>query len=464
MNLDIIFRPRSVALIGASRKLNTVGNDIAKNLLHGGVFFSSFNVPFKGKKYFVNPNAEHILGHKCYKSISEIKSKIDLAIIAVNAKIALGVVKECVKKKVNGIIVISAGFGEMGNEGKRIQEAMVFLAKNAGIPLLGPNCLGIINTSAINATFSPATPRKGNIAFVTQSGALADSIIDWSLSSNYGFSKIISYGNSAMLGVNEFINYLSKDKETKSIAIYFEGVEDGRKFMETVRRCKKPVIVLKGGKTEKGSMVANTHTGSMTSSYDVYKAAFRQSGVIVANTVEELFEFARLLATNTRCKDNNIGIVTNAGGCGVLASDYCIENNVNLAHMHSDTLERIEKTGKMHPAYSRSNPLDIVGDALPERYWIAINEFLKQDDVHGLIVIQTMQAMTQPVENAKVIVAASRKFPNKPILAVFMGGKLTRAGKAYLEAHNIPSYDFPEDAVLAMKTLINFGMRARKNG
>ncbi len=455
MNIDKIFNPKSVALIGASRKPSSVGYGIAKNLIHGGAFVSHYNVPLKGRIYLVNPNAENIIGHKCYKSILDIKSNIDLAIVAVNPKIALGVVKECIDKKVKGVIVISAGFGELGEEGKRLQDAMAFLAKNTRIPLIGPNCLGIINTSKINATFAPATPRKGNIGFISQSGALADSIIDWSLTSNYGFSKIISYGNASVLGISDFIDYLSKDKDTKAIAIYLESVDDGRRFMESVKKCKKPVIVLKGGKTEHGSMAAGTHTGSLSSSYEIYKAAFRQSGAITAHTVEELFEFARLLSLGISCSENSIGIITNGGGCGVLATDYCIENSVNLAAIHSDTLERIEKTGKMHPAYSRSNPLDIVGDALPERYWIAINELLKQNDVHGLIVIQTMQAMTQPLEDAKVIVAASKKYPLKPILAVFMGGKLTRIGKSYLEAHSIPCYDFPEDAVFAMKALID---------
>lgn len=451
MRLEGIFNPGSVALIGASNKINTVGNGIARNLLQGGVFNSNNNIPFKGKKYFVNPNSPLILGHKSYKSILEIKSKVDLAIIAVNPKIVLGVVKECTEKKVKGIIVISAGFGELGEEGKRIQDAIVFLAKNAGIPLIGPNCLGIINTSSINATFAPATPKKGEIGFISQSGALADSIIDWSLTSNYGFSKIISYGNGAMLGVSDFITYLSRDNDTKAIAVYLEGVENGRLFMESVRTCKKPVIILKGGRTEQGSKAASTHTGSMTSSYDVYLAAFKQSGAIIANTIEELFEFARLLSITKECRGNGIGIVTNGGGCGVLAADYCIENGIVLPKLHEETIESIES--RMHPAWSRSNPLDIVGDALPERYELAINALLKQKDIYGLIVLQTMQTMTQPIENAKVIVAASKKF-NKPVLAVFMGGKLTKAGKSYLEVHSIPCYEFPEDAVFAMKALI----------
>ncbi len=459
MNLSGIFSPRSIALIGASSKEHSVGNGIAHNLVEGGVFHSVHNVGFKGSIYFVNPNTDEILGRKCYKSISEINQSVDLAIIAVNAKSVLAIVKECINKKVNGIIVISAGFAELGDEGKKVQDIIAFIARDAGIPLLGPNCLGIINASLVNASFAPATPRKGSIGFISQSGALADSIIDWSLSSHYGFSKIISYGNSAMLGVNDFISYLSNDKDTKAIAIYLEGVENGRAFMDAVKKCRKPVVVLKGGRTEQGNKAASTHTGSMTSSYDIYKAAFRQSGAIIANTVNELFEFARLLSIEPRCNGSSIGIITNGGGCGVLTADYCIENGISLAKLQDETIKRIAQSGVMHSAYSKSNPLDIVGDAMPERYNVAITEILKQKDVNGLIVIQTMQTMTQPVENAKVIAAASKKFPEKPILAVFMGGKLTRAGKAYLEASNVPCYDFPEDAVFAMKALIDFSKK-----
>ena len=459
MNLDVMFNPKSVALIGASNKPHSVGNGIARNLISGGIFSSHYNVPFKGKIYFVNPNYDYVASRKCSKNILDIKENVDLAIIAVNAKAVLGVVKECIDKGVKGIVVISAGFGEMGEEGKRLEEAMAFLAKNANIPLIGPNCLGIINTSAINATFAPASPKNGNISFITQSGAIADSIIDWSLTSNYGFNKLISYGNGAMLDVTDFLNYLSQDKGTKAIAVYLESVRDGRKLMDAIKQCSKPVVILKGGRTDQGNMAASTHTGSIATSYDIYHAAFKQSGAIVANTVEALFESARLLALGYSCKGNNIGVITNGGGCGVLTADYCVESSVHLAAIHSDTLEVLDKSGKMHPAYSHSNPLDLVGDALPERYELAINALLNQKDIHGLIVIQTMQTMTQPIEDAKVIVAASKKFKNKPILAVFMGGKITRVGKVYLESCNIPCYDFPEDAVFAMKVLIEFGKR-----
>jgi len=311
----------------------------------------------------------------------------------------------------------------------------------------------------LNASFAPTTPPEGNVAFLTQSGALADSIIDWSIEKRYGFSTIISYGNRADLDVHDFIAYLEKDEETKAIAIYLEGLHDGRKFMEVCKKAgrTKPIIVLKAGRTDKGIQAISSHTGSLAGTYAIYKAAFKQSGVFVADTIEELFDNAKALANQPSCKDNKIAIVTNGGGCGVLAADYCTELGIDIVELKKSTIDKLDKSGMMHPAYSRSNPLDIVGDALPEHYEAAINTLLAEDYISGMIVIQTLQAMTNSEEDARVVVAAKEKFPDKPIVCAYMGGKFSKRGRMILESHGIPDYNDLIKAAKAMHALVERG-------
>ncbi len=453
--MKAIFEPKSVAVIGASADSHKVGYGVLKNLKDGGFFMTHFNQPFRGEIFPVNLEEKEILGLKCYKSITQIKSAVDLAVISVPAKIVLPVVKDCAKKRVKGIIIISAGFAELGQEGKKLQDSIVDVVRKAKIPLIGPNCLGVINTHAsLNATFAPVMPPKGDIAFVSQSGALADSVLDWAIENRYGFSKVISYGNSADVDVNDIIEFLSDDKETKAIAVYIEGVSDGRRFMQVAKKCKKPIIVIKAGRSEVGMKAIGSHTGSLAGSFEVYRAAFRQSKIFYAETLQELFDSAWMLSTQPKLKKNSIAIVTNGGGCGVLAADYCEISGLNLAEVSDPVFKKIDS--KMHPAYSRRNPLDLVGDALPARYEAAINALLSDNSVQGMVVIETLQTMTKPVENAKVIVAARKRFPNKPIVCAFMGGKFTREGKMYLEAHGIPVFSDLERAIRNLKVLSDF--------
>lgn len=460
MNLDCIFNPRTVAVIGASRDPGSVGQGILKNLVKGCVFDSEYCNAFKGKVFAVNPKAEEILGVRCYANIKDIKDDIDLAIIAVPAKVVLDVVKDCVKKKVNGIIIISAGFSELDEKGRMMQEQITEILRKAKIPMIGPNCLGVIRpSSSLNASFAPSMPPAGRIAFVSQSGAIADSIIDWAIAERYGFSVLISYGNKAMLDCYDFIEWLENDNETKAIALYIEGIDDGRRFMEIAKRVskKKPVVVLKAGRTEKAKEAIASHTGSLAGSHRVYMSAFRQSGVVVADTIEELFDIAKGLANQPACRKNAVGIVTNGGGCGVLCADFCEQFGVNVVPLKKSTITRIEKSGKMHPAYSRRNPLDIVGDALPERYEVAINALLSESYISGLIVIQTLQTMTDPVGDAEVIIEASRRYPDKPIVCVYMGGKYSKIGGRLLEAHGIPDYNDLRKAAKVMWALVERG-------
>lgn len=465
--LDAIFNPKSIAIIGASRDEKSVGHAILRNLTVGCVFKCKYCRPFKGRIYPINPNADEILGVKCYAKLGDVKDEVDLAVIAVPAKIVPAIMKECAKKKVKAAIIISAGFAELGKEGKKLQDEAAKIARAAKIPIVGPNCLGIIRPSAsMNASFAPSTPPQGNIAFVSQSGALVDSIIDWAIEESYGFSAVVSYGNRADLDVHDFLEWLGNDNETKAIALYVEGIADGRKFMEVAKKVSrfKPVVVLKAGKTQTGKNAVSSHTGSLAGSYEVYEAAFRQSGLIIADTVEELFDIAKALAEQEPCKENAVAIVTNGGGCGVLCADKCSEYGVNVVELKQSTIKKLDKSGKMHPAYSRRNPLDIVGDALPERYEVAINTLLSENYIHGLIVIQTLQAMTDSIEDAKIVIEAGRKFPSKPIVCTYMGGKFSRESIELLKEHKIPDYNDLSKSAKAMQALVLRGEYLKKIG
>ena len=460
LDLEKLFNPSTIAIIGASRNPDSVGQGILKNLIRGCVFLTEYCKPFKGKVYPVNPNADQILGKRCYKKIKEIDDEIDLAIIAIPAKIVISAIKECIEKKVKAIILISAGFAEIGKQGKKLQEQIVQLAAKAKIPLLGPNCLGIIRPSInLNASFAPSMPPQGNIAFVSQSGAIADSIIDWAIDHSYGFSTLISYGNKAMLDCYDFFEWLENDPETKAIAVYIEGLNDGRRFMETAKKTgkTKPIVILKAGRTEKGIKAISSHTGTLAGNYEIYKSAFKQSNVFIAETIEELFDTAKALANQLPCRQNAIAIITNGGGCGVLCADYCESLGINVVELKKSTIKKLDKTNLMHPAYSRANPLDLVGDALPERYSAAINILLSEDYISGLIVIQTLQAMTDSEEDAKVIIEANKKYPEKPIICVYMGGRFSKRGKVLLESNLIPDYNDISKAAKAMSALIKRG-------
>lgn len=458
--LDPLFNPEKIAVIGASRDEKSVGYGILKNLVRGCVFENEYCRPFRGKIYAINPNADEILNIKCRPTILKVDDQIDLAIIAVPAKIVRKEIMECAQKKVKAVIVVSAGFAEMGKEGKKLQDEIAEICRKAKMPLLGPNCLGIIRPSVnLNASFAPSMPPKGPVAFVTQSGALADSMIDWAIEKRYGFSTIVSYGNMADADLCEFIEWLENDDETKAIALYVEGINDGKRFMECAKRMsrKKPIIALKAGRTKEGISAVASHTGSLAGSYDIYKAAFMQSGIEIADTIEELFELANALANQPVCRENSIAIITNGGGCGVLCSDHCSSLGVNLAELKKTAIQKLDDSGLMHHAYSRRNPLDIVGDALPQRYGMAINTVLGESNVSGAIVIQTLQTMTNPEEDAKVIIEAHKKYPDKPVICVFMGGYFTKNGVFLLGENNIPNYTDVSKAARAMKALITRG-------
>lgn len=447
------FSPTSIAVIGASPEKNSVGNGIAVNLLKGGVFRSSYSKPFKGKVFFVNPNHKEILGRKAYASVADVDGRVDLAVVVVPARVVPQVMEECGRKKVGAVVIISAGFAEAHNN--LLQDQVLEIARRYEMRVLGPNTLGLINPhSCMNASFGLTTPKPGSVAFITQSGAIADSVIDWAIEEKYAFSSIVSLGNSMDLDAADFVSYFADDEKTRVIACYLEGVKDGRKFMGALRKArekKKPVLVLKGGRSTAGEKAVSSHTGSMAGGARVFEGALKQCNAIPVDSIEELFDFAIVLDENPLPKKNAFAVVSNAGGVAVLLTDYCERLGVNLVGFSEETLKRLDATGKMHEAYSRRNPLDLVGDALPDRYQAALDVLLEEDYVSGVIVAQTLQTMTDAVKDALVV--ASAKKHGKPLIAVFMGGKYSEKGLDVLRKNNVPHYSDPLKAVKAASVL-----------
>lgn len=456
--LELVLNPKSVAVVGASRDEKSVGFGILKSIAQGCWFPSNYCSPFLGKVFPVNPKADEILGLKCFASVKDIPGKVDLAVIAVPSQIVSKIVEECGEKGVRAAVIVSAGFGETGALGRKLEEHLLEACRKAGVRMVGPNCLGVVRSSHnLNASFALSVPPAGGVGFISQSGALADSAIDWAIQERYAFSVLASVGNSSDLDSADFAEWMAQDKETKVITLYIEGLKNGggRKFMEVVKRVsrKKPVLVLKAGKTSAGASAAGSHTGSLAGDYRVFKGAMRQCGAVMVESFEELFDLAKTLAEQPKARQNAVAIVTNSGGPGVLSADYCEEFGVNLVPLKPETLEKLEASGKMHPAYSRRNPLDLVGDALPERYKIALDTLLSEDYIHGLIVIQCITTMTDSLEDARIVLEARRKFPEKPIVCVFMGGKYTAEGVKLLLKHGVPEFNDPRKAAQAMAAL-----------
>ncbi len=445
--MEKILNPKSVALIGSTNRKSSVGLGISQNLLQGSK---------KRKIFFVNPFKNKILGKKSYPSIKNIKGQIDLVIIAVPSSVVLKTVQECADKKVGGVIIVSSGFAETGKKGRLLQDKVVKVLKKSKIPLIGPNCLGIIRpASSLNASFAPAMPSSGSIGFLSQSGALVDSVIDTDLLKKYGFSFLASYGNQSDLDVCDFLEILEKDPKTKSIALYIEGLKDGKKFIEVAQRVnqKKPIVVLKAGFSKKGKKAISSHTDSLAGNYQIYQTAFKKAGIFQVETIEELLDVSLTLAWQKKCK-NGIGVVTNGGACGIMSSDWCEKMNVKLPPLNKKTIKKLKNPEIMNSNFSPNNPMDIIGDALSNRYELAVNQLLQQRNIKGLIVIQTFQIMTESKKNAKIIIKSQKIYKNKPIIACFLGGKFTAKGVEILRKSKIPNIEEPRRAVLAMKSLI----------
>ncbi len=436
--LDALFVPRSVAVIGATEKEGSVGRTVLWNLISS---------PFGGTVFPINPKRPNVLGLKAYPSLAEAPDPVELAVIVTPPHTVPGVMDECVAAGVRGVIVISAGFKETGPEGEELERQVLARARAGGIRVIGPNCLGVMNPiGGLNATFAAGIARPGSVGLISQSGALLTAILDWSMREQVGFSSVVSLGSMLDVGWGDVIYHLGDDFNTGSIVIYMETVGDARAFLSAAREVAltKPIIVIKPGRTAQAAKAAASHTGSLTGSDEVLDAAFRRVGVLRVDSVEDLFAIADVLAKQPRPKGRRLSILTNAGGPGVLATDALIGGGGQLTEL---TPEATEAFNAILPApWSHNNPVDIIGDAPPERYAAALDIAASDPGSDGLLVVLTPQAMTDPTRTAEQLVPFAH-IEGKPVLASWMGGADVEAGTAILRAAGIPTFPYPDTAV-----------------
>lgn len=453
-NLDRIFNPKSIALIGASDTVGKLGYTLFRNLTRCG---------FKGPVYPVNPKYKTVQGKKAFKSVTDIREEVDLAVIVTPLEVVPEVISGCAKKGILGAIIISAGGKETGERGRELEGRILKEAKEAGVRIIGPNCLGVIRPSiGLNATFSSRMALPGQLAFISQSGALCTAILDRSFRERIGFSYFISIGSMADVDFGDLIDYLGGSEEVTSIILYIESLTNLRKFMSAARAVSriKPIIAVKAGRSQSGAQAASSHTGAMAGEDDVYDAAFKRAGIIRVRTIRDLFNCAESLAKQPRPNGPRLGIVTNAGGPGVIAADALEDWGYRPAVLSDQTIERLNSF--LPPHWSRGNPVDIIGDATPERYQNAIRSLLETDEIDGLLVILTPQAITSPTDVARVI--SQLAFSNKrhmPIFAVWMGGEEVEEGISILNGAGIPTYSTPEEAVSTFMYMYSYSYNLR---
>jgi acetyltransferase len=441
LHLDKIFNPKSIAIIGASDEEGSVGYALMKNFIDLG---------FEGKVYPVNIHKTEILGLKAYQSVEQIPEPVDLAVIATPAKTVPEIVEQCGKAGIKGLIIISAGFKEVGAEGKALEDKILEIKNKYGLRIIGPNCLGIIRPSVkLNATFINKTPKSGNIAFISQSGALGSAILDWAIHENIGFSNFVSVGSMLDVDFGDLIDYFGTDPKTRSILMYIEGLTDARKFMSAARHFArtKPVIVVKAGKYTESAKAAASHTGSLTGEDVIYDAAFKRAGIVRVEEIADLFNCAEVLGMQPLPNGPNLVIITNAGGPGVMATDALIARGGKLAKLSPKTMEYLNS---ILPHYwSKGNPVDILGDAKADRYKAVLEACLNDENVDGVVIIYTAQAVAEPVEIAKSIVEVckNRGYQSKTILTSFMGTGAVEEANRIFNQNSIPTYSTPEQAV-----------------
>jgi acetyltransferase len=435
--LDPIFSPRSVAVIGASERPSSVGR---------AVLWSLVSSPFGGTVYPVSDKRASVLGIKAYRTVSDISEQVDLAVIVTPAETVPGIVGECVAARVGGVIVISAGFKEHGEKGTELERQILERMKGSHVRLIGPNCLGVMNPlTGLNATFAPHIARGGNVGFISQSGALCTAILDWAQREMVGFSTFVSVGSMLDVGWGDLIDYLGNDPRTHSIVMYMESVGDARSFLSAAREVSltKPIIVIKAGRTEAAARAAASHTGSLTGSDEVLEAAFRRCGVLRVNAIADLFYMAEVLSKQPRPKGPRLAIVTNAGGPGVLAADALIANGGELAQLSEKSMVQLNQL--LPPHWSHSNPLDVLGDALPERYAKVLEIAASDPNIDGLLAITCPQGMAEPTQTAERLKPFAIT-TGKPVLACWMGGNEVAAGIQILNRAGIPTFSFPDTA------------------
>jgi acetyltransferase len=438
--LDAIFAPRSIAVIGATETQGSVGRTVLWNLVTS---------PFGGTVYPVNPKRPSVLGIKAYADIAAIREPVDLAVVVTPAATVPQVIGQCAAAKVKGAIVISAGFRELGPSGFELEQRVLEQARRGGMRIIGPNCLGVMNPlTGFNATFAKGIAKPGNVAFISQSGALLTAILDWSLTENVGFSAFVSTGSMLDVNWGDLIDYFGDDPHTRSILIYMESIVDARAFLSAAREVSlnKPIIVIKAGRSEAAAKAAASHTGSLTGSDEVLDAAFRRCGVLRVDQISDLFSMADVLAKQPRPTGRRLAIVTNAGGPGVLATDALLASGGELAVLSPQMRQTLDSF--LPPQWSHNNPIDVLGDAAPERVAKAIKAVAEDSANDGVLVVLTPQDMTDPTQTAQAVKELA-KMDGKPLLASWMGGAEVAAGHAILSRAGIPTFDFPDAAARA---------------
>lgn len=448
-DLTKIFNPTSVAVVGASTISGKIGNAVLKNIISSG---------FSGDIFPINPKAADIEGLKCYKSLTDVGKHIDMAVVAVPARFCLDIAEEAAALKIKNLIVLTAGFKEVGSEGLELEKKLVSIANKHGINMMGPNCVGLMDTIIpINATFSAVFPKKGDIAFISQSGAMLVSIIDWSLGTGLGFSRVISLGNKAQLNEADFIESMADDPNTSVILAYIEDVADGQKFLQAAKKAsrKKPLIIFKSGTSQAGALAASSHTGALAGSDLAYEISFEQSGVIRPRTMTELFDLAMAFSYQPIPSGSRVAVITNAGGPGIVTTDAIENHGLTMARFSKDTIEQYR--ANLPAEANIYNPVDVLGDAKSERYHFALEKALMDDNVDCAVVLVCPTAITDPKDIAQIIVELHRKYPHKPMFTAFMGGPGLEEGSKIVSQAGIPNYTFPEPAIYSISGMVKYG-------
>ena len=445
--LKPLFAPKSVAVFGASDQADSVGRIVFQNMLQSG---------YQGALYPINPNHDKIQGHKAFASIAQIPEPIELAIIVTPPKSVPDIIEECGKHNVKAAVIITAGFGEAGAAGEKLEQAVLEIAKRYNIRLIGPNCLGVMRPEiGLNATFNLGSANAGNLAFVSQSGALCTAILDWAKSNDVGFSSVISMGSSIDVDFGEILDYLVSDIKTHSILLYIEGIRNARSFMSAIRAAAqfKPVILVKVGRHSVSSKAAMSHTASLVGSDDAFDAALRRAGVVRVQTVTQLFSVAKALCCGFHPVGNRLAIVTNGGGPGVMATDTAADLGLTMAELSENTIQQLNKN--LPATWSHGNPVDIIGDAQADRFKHAVKACLEDPNVDGVLTILTPQAMTKPLEAASAIIELSGQY-SKPLIACWMGGAQVETSRELFNRAKKPSFRTPEPAVEAFSFLSKY--------
>ncbi|NYZ79418.1 CoA-binding protein [Candidatus Micrarchaeota archaeon] len=455
MNVDVLFNPNSVAIIGASRDPGKIGHVLVRNFIEGG---------FRGPIYPINPKCTEILDLKCYPSVKDVKGGVDLAVIAIPAKFVPGELKECGEKGVKGAIVISGGFSEVGNVD--LENQLREVCNKYDIACLGPNCMGVINPltrvdSVFIPTYKMGRPKLGAVSFISQSGAIGGAVLDLMARQGFGMSKFVSYGNGAVLDETDLIRYIADDDKTRIIVLYIEGVRRGREFFETLKEVtkKKPVVVLKGGKTAGGAAATKSHTGSLAGNAAVYEAVFKQCKATEARNLDEIFNFSKLFESQPFCSGERVGIITNGGGLAVIATDSVEENGLKIAELSEESRKKISENA---PAYVNvKNPLDLSGDAGADRFGVAVNVMLDDPNVDAILVGVLFQTENIDSRVVSLLVEASN-LKKKPMLVVCPGGEYAEVHSRILENCGVPTYTSSNYAIKALSKLVDYSKFVNK--